>query len=109
MSNASGCTHLWLQSAVPLGYWPLPVFTYLKKSQLTTELPILQNIAEWHFVVINVSNRCVPPRSSTTVKLELLPLTDGIITLDTLQITAREKGNIFIKKTNLQKKCWFGS
>ncbi|KAG2629416.1 hypothetical protein PVAP13_3KG430500 [Panicum virgatum] len=53
ISNASGCTHLWLQSAVPLG--------------------------------------CVPPRSSTTVKLELLPLSDGIITLDTLQITAREK------------------
>jgi len=59
--------------------------------------------------VVNLANRCVPARSSTTAKLELLPLTDGIITLDTLQITAREKGNIFIKKTNLQKKCWFGS
>ena len=44
------------------------------------------------------ANRCVPPRSSTTVKLELLPLSHGIITLDTLQITAREKGNSYDKK-----------
>jgi hypothetical protein len=36
--------------------------------------------------------RCVLARSSATVKLELLPLTDGIITLDTLQITIKEKG-----------------
>ncbi|KAF6156227.1 hypothetical protein GIB67_030230 [Kingdonia uniflora] len=49
-----GCTHLWLQSAVPLG--------------------------------------CVPSQSTATVKLELLPLTDGIITLDTLQINVKEKG-----------------
>ncbi|KAG0480175.1 hypothetical protein HPP92_011033 [Vanilla planifolia] len=49
-----GCTHLWLQSRVPLG--------------------------------------CVPARSSATVKLELLPLTDGIITLDTLQLAVQEKG-----------------
>ncbi|RWW15344.1 hypothetical protein BHE74_00046783 [Ensete ventricosum] len=52
--NSSGLTHLWLQSAVPLG--------------------------------------CIPARSSATVKLELLPLTDGIITLDTLQIAVKEKG-----------------
>ncbi|KAG2629417.1 hypothetical protein PVAP13_3KG430500 [Panicum virgatum] len=64
ISNASGCTHLWLQSAVPLG--------------------------------------CVPPRSSTTVKLELLPLSDGIITLDTLQITAREKGLAYIPEHSLE-------
>ncbi|KAL6843141.1 hypothetical protein ACP4OV_026854 [Aristida adscensionis] len=64
MSSASGCTHLWLQSAVPLG--------------------------------------CVPARSSTTVKLELLPLTDGIITLDTLQITAREKGVTYIPEHSLE-------
>lgn len=64
MSNASGCTHLWLQSAVPLG--------------------------------------CVPARSSTTVKLELLPLSDGIITLDTLQITAREKGLAYIPEHSLE-------
>ncbi|KAF8669932.1 hypothetical protein HU200_051114 [Digitaria exilis] len=64
ISNASGCTHLWLQSAVPLG--------------------------------------CVPPRSSTTVKLELLPLSDGIITLDTLQITAREKGLTYIPEQSLE-------
>jgi len=59
LSTSTGCTHLWLQSAVPLG--------------------------------------CVPARSSTTVKLELLPLTDGIITLHTLQITIKEKGNFFTR------------
>ncbi|GJN34900.1 hypothetical protein PR202_gb23606 [Eleusine coracana subsp. coracana] len=63
-ATASGCTHLWLQSAVPLG--------------------------------------CVPAHSSTTVKLELLPLTDGIITLDTLQITAREKGLTYIPEHSLE-------
>ncbi|KAK8968903.1 hypothetical protein KSP40_PGU003299 [Platanthera guangdongensis] len=35
---------------------------------------------------------CVPAHSSATVKLELLPLTDGIITLDTLQVAVAEKG-----------------
>ncbi|KAK6927365.1 hypothetical protein RJ641_005956, partial [Dillenia turbinata] len=48
-----GCTHLWLQSRVPLG--------------------------------------CIPSQSTATIKLELLPLTDGIITLDTLQIDVKEK------------------
>ncbi|KAK9088382.1 hypothetical protein Scep_027464 [Stephania cephalantha] len=52
-STGLGCTHLWLQSTVPLG--------------------------------------CVPSQSTATVKIELLPLTDGIITLDTLQINVREK------------------
>ncbi|CAM0870820.1 unnamed protein product [Alopecurus aequalis] len=64
MSTSAGCTHLWLQSAVPLG--------------------------------------CVPARSSTTVKLELLPLTDGIITLDTLQITIKEKGLTYIPEHSLE-------
>jgi hypothetical protein len=36
--------------------------------------------------------RCVPSLSTKTVRLELLPLTDGIITLDTLQIAAKERG-----------------
>lgn len=36
--------------------------------------------------------RCVPAQSTATIKLELLPLTDGIITLDTLQIDVKEKG-----------------
>ncbi|KAG6735408.1 hypothetical protein POTOM_061987 [Populus tomentosa] len=44
-STGLGCTHLWLQSRVPLG--------------------------------------CVPVQSTTTIKLELLPLTDGIISLNT--------------------------
>ncbi|MBA0751650.1 hypothetical protein Gogos_000561, partial [Gossypium gossypioides] len=54
-----GCTHLWLQSRVPLG--------------------------------------CVPAQSTATIKLELLPLTDGIITLDTLQIYVKEKGIRLLK------------
>ena len=32
ISNASGCTHLWLQSAVPLGYSILPFISILKKT-----------------------------------------------------------------------------
>ncbi|KAH1058365.1 hypothetical protein GYH30_002775 [Glycine max] len=48
------CTHLWLQSRIPLG--------------------------------------CIPSQSIATIKLELLPLTDGIIVLDTLQIDVKEKG-----------------
>ena len=36
--------------------------------------------------------RCVPSQSTATIKLELLPLTDGIITLDSLQIGVKEKG-----------------
>ncbi|KAG1333949.1 hypothetical protein COCNU_03G000680 [Cocos nucifera] len=63
-SDDSGCTHLWLQSAVPLG--------------------------------------CVPAHSSATVKLELLPLTDGIITLDTLQIYVKEKGLTCIPEQSLK-------
>ncbi|XP_020254395.1 uncharacterized protein LOC109831479 isoform X2 [Asparagus officinalis] len=55
MSNSDlGCSHLWLQSTVPLG--------------------------------------CVPAGSSAMVKLELLPLTDGIITLSTLEVAIKEKG-----------------
>ncbi|XWS69764.1 hypothetical protein CRYUN_Cryun04dG0207000 [Craigia yunnanensis] len=52
-TSGLGCTHLWLQSRVPLG--------------------------------------CVPAQSTATIKLELLPLTDGIITLDTLRIDVKEK------------------
>ncbi|MQL71629.1 hypothetical protein Taro_003956 [Colocasia esculenta] len=63
-STDLGCSHLWLQSTVPLG--------------------------------------CVPAQSSTTVKLELLPLTDGIITLDTLQISVREKGLTYIPEHPLK-------
>jgi len=36
--------------------------------------------------------RCVPSRSNATTKLQLLPLTDGIIVLDTLQIDVEEEG-----------------
>lgn len=59
-----GCTHLWLQSRVPLG--------------------------------------CVPARSTATIKLELLPLTDGIITLDSLQIDIKEKGQTYIPEYSLK-------
>jgi len=60
----SACTHLWLQSTVPLG--------------------------------------CVPSLSTKTVRLELLPLTDGIITLDTLQIAAKERGVIYVPEKALK-------
>ncbi|KAJ9554264.1 hypothetical protein OSB04_018309 [Centaurea solstitialis] len=59
-----GCTHLWLQSRVPLG--------------------------------------CVPSQSTATIKLELLPLTDGIITLDSLQISVKEKGLTYIPEHSLK-------
>ncbi|KAL3824175.1 hypothetical protein ACJIZ3_020204 [Penstemon smallii] len=59
-----GCTHLWLQSRVPLG--------------------------------------CVPSQSTATIKLEVLPLTDGIITLDSLQINVKEKGLTYIPEHSLK-------
>uniref|UniRef100_A0A1D1XN24 3-keto-steroid reductase n=1 Tax=Anthurium amnicola TaxID=1678845 RepID=A0A1D1XN24_9ARAE len=58
------CSHLWLQSTVPLG--------------------------------------CVTAQSSATVKLELLPLTDGIITLDTLQVSVKERGVTYIPEHPLK-------
>ncbi|KAK3223114.1 hypothetical protein Dsin_010139 [Dipteronia sinensis] len=63
-STGLGCTHLWLQSRVPLG--------------------------------------CIPSHSTATIKLELLPLTDGIITLDTLQIDVKEKGVTYIPEHSLK-------
>ncbi|KAK6251743.1 hypothetical protein QUC31_013463 [Theobroma cacao] len=63
-TSGLGCTHLWLQSRVPLG--------------------------------------CVPAQSMATIKLELLPLTDGIITLDTLQIDVKEKGLTYIPEHSLK-------
>ncbi|XP_059446287.1 uncharacterized protein LOC132177835 [Corylus avellana] len=63
-STGLGCTHLWLQSRVPLG--------------------------------------SVPSQSTATIKLELLPLTDGIITLDTLQIDVKEKGLAYVPEHSLK-------
>ncbi|XP_002520139.2 uncharacterized protein LOC8287018 isoform X1 [Ricinus communis] len=63
-SDGLGCTHLWLQSRVPLG--------------------------------------CVPAQSTATIKLELLPLTDGIITLDSLQIDVKDKGLTYIPEHSLK-------
>ncbi|KAE8729855.1 protein TWIN LOV 1-like isoform X1 [Hibiscus syriacus] len=62
-TSGLGCTHLWLQSRVPLGH--------------------------------------VPEQSTTTIKLELLPLTDGIITLDTLHIYVKGKGLTYIPEQSL--------
>ncbi|KAF3431408.1 hypothetical protein FNV43_RR26139 [Rhamnella rubrinervis] len=45
---------------------------------------------------------CVPSQSTTTIKLELLPLTDGIITLDTLQVDVKEKGVTYIPEHSLR-------
>ncbi|XP_027345608.1 uncharacterized protein LOC113857685 [Abrus precatorius] len=63
-SSGLSCTHLWLQSRVPLG--------------------------------------CIPSQSTATIKLELLPLTDGIITLDSLQIDVKEKGVTYIPERSLK-------
>ncbi|KAK9276495.1 hypothetical protein L1049_006029 [Liquidambar formosana] len=65
-STGLGCSHLWLQSRVPLGR--------------------------------------VPSQSTATIKLELLPLTDGIITLDTLQIDVKEKGVTYIPEHSAEDK-----
>ncbi|KAK4762817.1 hypothetical protein SAY86_008585 [Trapa natans] len=64
LSSDQNCTHLWLQSRVPLGR--------------------------------------VPSHTTATIKLELLPLTDGIITLDTLQIEIKEKGLTYIPENSLK-------
>ncbi|XP_043707010.1 uncharacterized protein LOC122656516 isoform X2 [Telopea speciosissima] len=45
---------------------------------------------------------CVPSQSTATVKLELLPLTDGLVTLDTLQIDVKEKGLTYIPEHSLK-------
>ncbi|KAG2376770.1 uncharacterized protein HKW66_Vig0173430 [Vigna angularis] len=45
---------------------------------------------------------CVPSRSNATIKLQLLPLTDGIIVLDTLQIDVEEKGVTYIPERSLK-------
>ncbi|KAE9595588.1 hypothetical protein Lalb_Chr17g0340371 [Lupinus albus] len=45
---------------------------------------------------------CIPPQSIATTKLELLPLTDGIITLDSLQIDVKEKGVTYIPECSLK-------
>ncbi|KAI6686471.1 hypothetical protein NL676_032384 [Syzygium grande] len=45
---------------------------------------------------------CVPSQTTATIKLELLPLTDGIITLDTLQIDVKEKGLTYIPEHSLK-------
>ncbi|CAJ1939933.1 unnamed protein product [Sphenostylis stenocarpa] len=63
-SSGLSCTHLWLQSRVPLG--------------------------------------CIPSQSTATIKLELLPLTDGIIALDSLQIDVMEKGATYIPERSLK-------
>ncbi|MED6139571.1 hypothetical protein PIB30_085098 [Stylosanthes scabra] len=63
-NSGLSCTHLWLQSKVPLG--------------------------------------SIPAKSIATVRLELLPLTDGIITLDSLQIDVKEKGITYIPGCSLR-------
>ncbi|EPS68544.1 hypothetical protein M569_06219, partial [Genlisea aurea] len=45
---------------------------------------------------------CVPPQSTATIKLEVLPLTDGIITLDSLQIEVKEKGIAYVPEQSLK-------
>ncbi|KAH9606843.1 hypothetical protein KSS87_020251 [Heliosperma pusillum] len=45
---------------------------------------------------------CVPSQSTATVKLELLPMTDGIITLDTLRIYVKERGVTYVPERSLK-------
>lgn len=45
---------------------------------------------------------CVPAQSMATIKLELLPLIDGIITLDSLRIDVKEKGRTYIPEHSLK-------
>ncbi|KAL9325400.1 hypothetical protein ACSQ67_006045 [Phaseolus vulgaris] len=45
---------------------------------------------------------CIPSQSTATIKLELLPLTDGIIALDSLQIDVMEKGVTYIPERSLK-------
>ncbi|GAB2285410.1 hypothetical protein Dimus_019863 [Dionaea muscipula] len=45
---------------------------------------------------------CIPSQSTATVKIELLPLTDGIITLDTLRIHVKEKDSIYVPEPALK-------
>ncbi|TYG90564.1 hypothetical protein ES288_A12G191700v1 [Gossypium darwinii] len=45
---------------------------------------------------------CVPAQSTATIKLELLPLIDGIITLDSLRIDVKEKGRTYIPEHSLK-------
>ncbi|TYG41734.1 hypothetical protein ES288_D12G199400v1 [Gossypium darwinii] len=45
---------------------------------------------------------CVPAQSTATVKLELLPLIDGIITLDSLRIDVKEKDRTYIPEHSLK-------
>lgn len=44
----------------------------------------------------------VPPQSTTAVRCELLPLTDGIITLDTLHISTNEQDAVYFPGQPLQ-------
>ncbi|GAA0160209.1 hypothetical protein LIER_38998 [Lithospermum erythrorhizon] len=45
---------------------------------------------------------CVPSQSMASIKLEVLPLTDGIITLDSLQIDVKERGVTYIPEHSLK-------
>eukprot|EP00850_Spirogloea_muscicola_P016198 SM000130S27085 [mRNA] locus=s130:647:6984:- [translate_table: standard] len=44
----------------------------------------------------------VPPHSTTTICCELLPLVDGIITLDTLHVSTKQRDVLFIPEKPLQ-------
>ncbi|BFI31740.1 hypothetical protein MPTK2_3g24570 [Marchantia polymorpha subsp. ruderalis] len=45
---------------------------------------------------------CVPAHSTTAVKCDILPLTDGIITLDTLHISTNDHDALYIPESPLQ-------
>ncbi|KAG0616316.1 hypothetical protein M758_5G105200 [Ceratodon purpureus] len=47
----------------------------------------------------------LPPHATTAVRCELLPLTSGIITLDTLHIATNEHDALYIPENSLQVYC----
>lgn len=46
---------------------------------------------------IYMCTRCVAAQSTVTTKIEIFPLIDGIITLDSLRIDVKEKGKDYLR------------
>ncbi|KAL5992179.1 hypothetical protein ACLOJK_013094 [Asimina triloba] len=51
---------------------------------------------------VSLNEQTISSDSTAIVKLELMPLTDGVITLDTLQIAVKEKGLTYIPEHSLK-------
>ncbi|KAL8227533.1 hypothetical protein R6Q57_015117 [Mikania cordata] len=76
--------------------------TFKDKTVLISDLFPRSDLGSTHmWLKSRVPLGCVPSRSTVTAKLELLPLTDGIITLDSLLINV-EKGLSYIPEDPLK-------